>query len=308
MKCENCGTEHNNKRFCSRKCFGVKNVHKVHSINKNREDNKRLKKLKERQGRKCKKCKGIHDGSYGCGDFCSRECANSREWDAKKRERHGASMRRSKKSLLANKSRAKNKVKKVCVICKEDYWVYASEIGRKFCSKECYYNDTDFKFRKKSSGGYRKGSGRGKSGWYKGIQCDSSYELAWVIYNIEHGIKFERNKEGFDYFFNEKKHRYYPDYYLPENDTYIEIKGFNTTQHQSKINQFHKKITVLYKKDLAYVFDYVIGKYGKNFIELYENNPHKLRKNKCGICGKPSKNKYCSRNCSGKALVGSTKK
>ncbi|MEI7942893.1 MAG: hypothetical protein WCH76_06985 [Candidatus Riflemargulisbacteria bacterium] len=44
------------------------------------------------------------------------------------------------------------------------------------------------------SGGYRRKSGRGKHGWYKGIWCDSSWELAWVMYHLDHGIPFERNK------------------------------------------------------------------------------------------------------------------
>lgn len=30
-------------------------------------------------------------------------------------------------------------------------------------------------------GGLRVGSGRGKKGWYKGIHCDSSWELAFVV-------------------------------------------------------------------------------------------------------------------------------
>ena len=44
------------------------------------------------------------------------------------------------------------------------------------------------KMKKVGGGGYRKGSGRRKKGWYKGFWCDSSWELAWVIYQIEHDI------------------------------------------------------------------------------------------------------------------------
>lgn len=51
----------------------------------------------------------------------------------------------------------------------------------------------------KLSGGYREGSGRGKKGIYKGYYCDSSWELAYVIYNLEHDIKFERNTQTFEY-------------------------------------------------------------------------------------------------------------
>ena len=57
------------------------------------------------------------------------------------------------------------------------------------------------------SGGLRKGSGRGKKGRYKGYWCDSSWELAWVIYNIEHNIKFDRNNVGFEYEYKGKKRK-----------------------------------------------------------------------------------------------------
>jgi hypothetical protein len=44
-------------------------------------------------------------------------------------------------------------------------------------------------------GGYVKGSGRGKKGWYKGFFCDSSYELAYLIYCLDHQINIKRNTE-----------------------------------------------------------------------------------------------------------------
>jgi len=80
---------------------------------------------------------------------------------------------------------------------------------------------------KENGGGIRKGAGRGKSGWYKGYWCDSSWELAYVIYNLDHNIKFERNKLGFEYIYENKTHKYYPDFIL-EDGTYIEIKGYET--------------------------------------------------------------------------------
>ena len=61
-------------------------------------------------------------------------------------------------------------------------------------------------------GGYVKNSGRGKKGWYNGYWCDSSWELAWVIYNLEHNINFKRNDEKFKYVFNEKIMNYLPDF------------------------------------------------------------------------------------------------
>ena len=49
----------------------------------------------------------------------------------------------------------------------------------------------------KCSGGIKKGSSRGKCGWYNGYWCDSSYELAWIIYQLEFNINFKRNLERY---------------------------------------------------------------------------------------------------------------
>ena len=121
-------------------------------------------------------------------------------------------------------------------------------------------------------GGYRHGSGWGKSGWYKGYYCDSSWELAFVVYNIEYNIKFERNKKQFSYIFKNEKHNYIPDWIV--NDEYIEIKGYYTEQWQAKLNQFPKnlKLNILYENDMQKYLDYIREKYGNNFIELYDNS------------------------------------
>src|SRR6059036_3964323 len=35
-------------------------------------------------------------------------------------------------------------------------------------------------------GGYERGSGRGKKGWYRGYSCDSTYKLVFVVYALDH--------------------------------------------------------------------------------------------------------------------------
>lgn len=117
--------------------------------------------------------------------------------------------------------------------------------------------------------GYKPGSGRGKKGWYKGYWCDSSWELAYVIYNLEHNIKFIRNKEGFEYEFENKKYKYYPDFIL-EDGTYVEIKGFLDKKNKTKIESFNKKIIIIDKTKINQYLNYVIKKYGKEYINLYE--------------------------------------
>jgi len=120
-------------------------------------------------------------------------------------------------------------------------------------------------------GGYKPGSGRGKQGWYKGYWCDSSWELAYVIYNLEHNIKFKRNNEGFEYEFENKKFKYYPDFIL-EDGTYVEIKGYLDKKNMAKINSFQNKLIIIDKNSIKEYLNYVIEKYGKNFIELYNIN------------------------------------
>lgn len=126
--------------------------------------------------------------------------------------------------------------------------------------------------KEKDLGGLRNGSGRGKKGWYKGYYCDSTWELAYVIYNLEHGILFSRNTKSFNYVFNCENKKYYPDFLL-ETGEYVEIKGYYTRQFYAKILHFPKEFSLLVydKSTIKPYLDYVINKYGKDFHNLYEN-------------------------------------
>lgn len=118
------------------------------------------------------------------------------------------------------------------------------------------------------AGGLRHGSGRGKKGWYKGYWCDSSWELAFVIYHLDHNIPFERNKKGFEYIFEDKVRKYYPDF-IYDDGTYVEIKGYKTKQWEEKEKQFKEKLLLFTKKDLENILYYCELKYG-NILNLYE--------------------------------------
>ena len=121
---------------------------------------------------------------------------------------------------------------------------------------------------KKASGGVRRGSSRGKSGWYKGYWCDSSYELAFLVYNLEKGIYVERNKEGFKYVYKGKERLFYPDFII--NGEYIEVKNYRSELTDDKLKYFPYDITIFYKDTITPYLEYVINKYCKNFIDLYE--------------------------------------
>ena len=116
-------------------------------------------------------------------------------------------------------------------------------------------------------GGYVKGSGRGKKGWYRGFFCDSSWELAYVIYCLEHNMSIQRNTERRQYIWQNKIKNYIPDFIVQGAVT--EIKGFKTEEWLAKL-EANPDVNVLYQKELKPIFDYVVNKYGKDFIRLYE--------------------------------------
>lgn len=116
-------------------------------------------------------------------------------------------------------------------------------------------------------GGYVKGSGRGRKGWYKGYFCDSSWELAYVVFCLDHNIPIARNKEYRSYSYKGKTKRYLPDFIV--DGKIVEIKGYKTEEWLCKI-QDNNDVIVLYENDIRPYLDYVIEKYGKNFTRLYE--------------------------------------
>lgn len=116
-------------------------------------------------------------------------------------------------------------------------------------------------------GGYNFGSGGGHKGKYDGINFDSSWELAFYIYHKEHNLNVKRCNEIRTYINSEGiKRNYIPDFIT--DDGIIEIKGYITENSILK-SIYNPDIKVLYYEDIKPYLDYVIEKYGKDFIKLY---------------------------------------
>lgn len=106
-----------------------------------------------------------------------------------------------------------------------------------------------------NAGGLREGSGRGKKQWYESpiagkVYVRSSYELEYVKWLDKNNIKWKGNLIKFPYEFEGKIKYYYPDFYLIENDEYVEIKGYKTKKDEAKWKNFPYKLTILFKTDL----------------------------------------------------------
>lgn len=205
--------------------------------------------------------------------YCSRSCANGHKHSKETKEKISKSIRNKINNgeivgFINNPNIHKEKEYK-CEYCGKFYFRLQTLLQhRRFCSIDCknkFFNEISLP----KIGGYRKGSGRGKSGWYKGIYCDSSWELAFVIYYKDHNLNIKRCKEKWKYIYNGEEHIYIPDFVTDEG--IIEIKGYSTPQWKVKEEQ-NKDIKVLYKSDIQFYIDYVNKKYGNIFINLYDNS------------------------------------
>lgn len=248
----------------------------------------------------CELCSKQHTGQYGSGRFCSQSCASSFSTKNKRKEinKKVSDALRGRSECGWNKGTGEMIVA-ICEVCGKKRRIRKIKY-RKTCSDDCYK-----KLLKKKSGGYRKGSGRGKQGYYKDIWCDSSYELIFVAYHLENKIKIKRCKKKFPYIYKGKEHTFHPDFEI--DDIIYEIKGYHTPLTEIKIESIRSKgydIKLLFYNDLKHMESFLKRKFNfKNILELYNSPP--TYDHICKQCNKKFKgfNKnsiFCSRICSGK--------
>lgn len=94
--------------------------------------------------------------------------------------------------------------------------------------------------------------GRSKKIFDFGVWFDSYWEHAYAKYLTAHNIKWIRNRQAFDYVWNGKNHKYFPDFYLEETNEFIEIKGREYDRDRAKWESFPKDqiLKVLRFRDL----------------------------------------------------------
>ena len=115
---------------------------------------------------------------------------------------------------------------------------------------------------------FNKHHGNAKQGWYKNIHCDSTWELAFLVYYMEHNLNIKRCDKQFDFYWENKIHKYIPDFITDEG--IIEIKGRKSLKSLEKEKQF-PNIKVIDQNLIKPYLDYVINKYGNEFWKyLYE--------------------------------------
>lgn len=113
----------------------------------------------------------------------------------------------------------------------------------------------------KKNGMYGKKAKHGKRIKYKGSYMRSTWEIAYAKYCIINHIKYRYEPKVFEivYKYNniKKEGTYRPDFYLPKQDLWIEIKGWWRDDAKVKFNAFKKqyskiKIKIINKKVSVY--------------------------------------------------------
>ena len=116
--------------------------------------------------------------------------------------------------------------------------------------------------------------GKSKIVKYKGIKFHGNWEVEFAKFLDTHNIEWERNTQKFEYSFENKTHHYTPDFYLPEFDLFIEIKGYPTQRDFCKWNDFpNDKRLNIYFGDELYDLNIV-----DEYKDVYKSVPLKYRK------------------------------
>ena len=225
----------------------------------------------------CEKCGKVMTEKYGSGRFCCRSCANSHQKSEQTKNKISIKARKnrevikSKQLELQKKSYYSNPKK--CVICNNI--IPFEHKNRKTCCETCYKKHLSKIAKKNKLGGITKGHGTGRGGNYKNIHCDSKYELIFLVYCIELNMNIERNFTFFIYTDKDnKQHKYYPDFYFPDLDMFIEIKGYFQENTKYKIKAMAEqgiKHKVLYWEDLKPCLALIKEKFNLSY-----NSVHKL--------------------------------
>jgi hypothetical protein len=229
----------------------------------------------------CDHCGGEMPWAKRNNRFCNRSCSASftnkqrkpRSQDSRNRTSRSVKTaidgtapeelyRRKKVSAIHSASRKLIIVDKSCVICSTIFTPSNRNAVRQTCSTECQRTLAQNNALK------QKVHGGGKKGRYRGFHCDSTYELAYLIYHLDHNIPITRCDEIRDYIYREKNCKYQPDFIV--GGEIIEIKGYMSNRARAKLDQ-NTDIVLIDSTDIKPYITYVIDTYNVKCVsELYE--------------------------------------
>lgn len=227
----------------------------------------------------CEKCEKVMTEKFGSGRFCSKSCANAHKKSDESKLKVSQTLNKFHKhqkdvgaDIRTKNIRSYEINPNRCKICGKP--LSYDDRNLNTCSRECSLQlqsitMTDILAEK---GLHRTVPKKYKYGTYRGIHCDSSWELAFLIYCLECGKNIRRCDEHFTYTLDNHRHNYFPDFIVDDN--YYEIKNYYTETVYAKIAQFpkDKKLIIIDGKQIHTYLNYCKHKYGDNFFYLYDRS------------------------------------
>ena len=170
----------------------------------------------------CSFCKKEHRSTMKL-QYCSREC------------------------YYKSRPKGRNEQQQTCICCGSKFESYNSN-KRKYCSRKCFYDST-WQSRTERALEIR-GKGNSHWTWYKDIHFRSTWEahtaelldsakIVWKYEETRFDLKTGRVYTGS---LRGKKEAwtYLPDFYLPEFNIWLEVKGWMRPNDQEKIDRFRE--------------------------------------------------------------------
>lgn len=71
----------------------------------------------------------------------------------------------------------------------------------------------------------------------------------------ERAIRWRNDVQGFSYQWKGREHLYFPDFYLPDFDVYVEVKGFERSRDRAKWSSFPKPLILIRKPEIREIRD-----------------------------------------------------
>ena len=198
----------------------------------------------------CPKCGITHNKT---GTFCSRKCANSRVFSKESIERKRTSNKKHYTSLTddvkkkrvdhlreINPSIAGGPFTKIklsnCSHCGKEFW--KNNANGRFsttCSDECFL-------------AVKRKNRAGSKTIYNGESYDSSWEAKLAEWFDYSNISYVRPKQSIPWVDSiGKQRKYFPDFYLPAIDLYVDPKNkFCIKDQKEKLDYVSQKINLLY--------------------------------------------------------------
>lgn len=235
--CENCSLEIKDivgsGRFCSIKC-----ARSFASKKCKEEKNKKISKsltgktrgrLEKKLTLTCKSCNVEFQSSMPFAKYCAKypDCCIKKDESITIQKKEF-----TENQIAANKKRSENMKK---------WWTdERKEIQSKIMRNITKSNPLSYRGRNR---------GRVKQFIIDGIRMTGTWEVEFYRWAKEKNLDPQQCVQGFLYSFNGDR-TYYPDFWIPSLDIYIEVKGFETEKDRAKWSQFPEKLMIIRKKEI----------------------------------------------------------